>query len=61
MQKKKTNAAEAARLAAEQAQEKIAEMATTSKYEVDVALQKASRAARPVAKPGRASQAAKGR
>jgi hypothetical protein len=60
MQNKKTNAAAAARLAAEQAQEKIDEMATTSKYQVDVALQKkARRAARPVAKPVLTSRPAK--
>jgi hypothetical protein len=61
MQNKKINAAEKARLAAEQAQEKVDEMATTSKYQVDEALRTASRAAQPVAKTGRSTHAAKGR
>ncbi len=47
--KKKAHAkdlAEKARLAAQQAQEKIDEMATTARYEVDDATRKAAKAAR---------------
>jgi hypothetical protein len=62
MRNKKTSAAEKARIATEQAQaaqEKIAEMATTSKYQVDEALQKASRVVMPLGMPMRISHPAK--
>jgi hypothetical protein len=55
MQNKKTEKA----LAAAQAQERIDEMAKTSEYHVDEALQKASREAHQATKPARASHAAK--
>jgi hypothetical protein len=56
MHNKKT---EKARLAAEQAQERIDEMAKTSEYHVDEALRKASREAHQATKPACASHAVK--
>jgi hypothetical protein len=47
--------AEKERLAAQQAQEKIAEMATTARYEVDEATRKAAIAAREASGPSSSS------